>query len=679
MGTIVKNVWYVAGWSSELSNGPVGRRICDTPVALYRGADGIAAALEDRCCHRGLPLSLGRVKGNDLQCGYHGLRFAPDGRCVHIPGQDDIPANAVVQSFPLVEQDELLWIWMGDPALADPTRIVRHVHHNDPNWLWRSGHFHYETNFQLIYDNLLDLTHVGYIHPNTIGGNEEEHSRGLMEIERGEGRVRGIRWMRNSHPPAAYTAIVPFSGLIDRCQVMSFDPGVVRLDIVAKDAGTLQGPDDYTGYRSHSFHAVTPASETSTHYFFSVGVPRDLNRPELLDRKFEIAEVTFEEDRVALEAQQKSLDNAPDRPLVDIRSDALGLAARRIWDGLRQSETSPAPAADPRPAALGMSAKVDAPKFIEVVVRRKWHETERVIALDLVDPDGHALPPFEPGAHIAVKLHDGLERHYSLISSPTDLSFYRIAVLREAASRGGSAALHDSVAEGERLTISAPRNHFALHDEDHFHLLVAGGIGVTPLLCMAEHLTAIGRPFLLHYCSRSADHTPFRETLSQGALSANVRFHFDDEGPEQHFDPDAVIAAAPPGAHLYVCGPEGFMNWVLEAARRQGWGSERTHREHFSISTVAEGDNSSFTVQIASTGQTVSVGADDTIVSALAREGIEIPVSCEQGVCGTCLVRVLAGVPDHRDLILSDAEHAANDQLTACCSRALTAELTLDL
>lgn len=342
---LLRNVWYVGAWSHEVQDKPVARRILGRPVVFFRGADGAVGALEDRCCHRAAPLSLGRVQGNTLQCGYHGLCFDAQGACVRVPGQDMIPPAARVQSFLVLEQDAVVWIWMGDADKADRSTVPRFPRHTDSAWRWRGAHFSYTADHLLLYDNLLDLTHVGYVHPHTIGGDEEEHSAAPLKVERSEHWAKGTRWMRDVDPPVAYTAVRPFKGRIDRCQVIRFQPGLVTISIVAKDAGTLRHEEDVEdAYESYGFHAVTPESEGSAHYFWSVGISASLAEKDaaLLDRKHEFARVTFEEDRAVLEAQYRNMIEFPDRPVVAIRSDALSMAARRIWADLAKQETVPA-------------------------------------------------------------------------------------------------------------------------------------------------------------------------------------------------------------------------------------------------------------------------------------------------------------------------------------------------
>lgn len=340
----IRNLWYVAAWATELEMGqPLARRLLDEPIVLYRTESGQAAALEDRCCHRGYPLARGRVVGEHLQCSYHGLCFDTQGACVKVPGQNTVPAAARVRSFPVLEVDGLVWIWMGEEELADPATVIRFPFHTDPAWSWKSDHFSYRANYLMLYDNLLDLTHVGYVHQQTIGGNEDEHSAAQLEIKREPGGVTGVRWMRDSIPPNAYQELKPFRGKIDRWQVLQFRPGAVLLTAAAKDAGTAKDEHDLNdAYRSHSFHGVTPETRDSCHYFWSVGVPASFDRPGLLERKYELSRLTFEEDRGVLEEQYARVLEDPGRPFVDIKSDALSLGARRVWNQLLQQEISAA-------------------------------------------------------------------------------------------------------------------------------------------------------------------------------------------------------------------------------------------------------------------------------------------------------------------------------------------------
>lgn len=315
--------------------------------------------------------------------------------------------------------------------------------------------------------------------------------------------------------------------------------------------------------------------------------------------------------------------------------------------------------------------------LIEVRVARKQVEAEGICSLELASLSGDALPPFAAGAHIDVHV-GGLVRQYSLCNHPLERHRYQIAVLREPNSRGGSSAIHDQVQAGQTLRIGAPRNLFALAAAAPHSLLLAAGVGITPILCMAERLAHAGQAFDMHYCARSRARMAFRQRIESSAFAAAVQFHVDDEAPARTFDLRAALAAAPVGTELYACGPPGFLAHVLDTARAQGWPEQRLHYEFFAAapSAVPAG---AFELCIASSGQRLLVAPGESVIATLARAGIEVPMSCGQGVCGTCLTRVLAGVPDHRDMFLTADEQARNDQFTPCCSRALSASLTLDL
>jgi len=316
---------------------------------------------------------------------------------------------------------------------------------------------------------------------------------------------------------------------------------------------------------------------------------------------------------------------------------------------------------------------------LTVRVVRKTAEATDIATFELVDAQGDALPPFSAGAHIDVHLPNGLVRQYSLCNDSAETHRYLIGVLRDPASRGGSQALHDLVNEGDILQISAPKNHFPLAHEARRSLLLAGGIGITPILCMAERLAISGAEFDLHYCTRSPARTAFRSRIQGSAFTSRVHFHFDDGDAAQKLDIAATLGKVEDGTHLYVCGPKGFMNAVLDTARAAGWPEAQLHYEFFAADVGPSDSDESFEVKLASSGRVIKVEKDKTIITALAAAGVEIPFSCEQGVCGTCLTRVLEGVPDHKDNYLTPEEQAANDQLLPCCSRAKSPMLVLDL
>jgi vanillate O-demethylase ferredoxin subunit len=316
--------------------------------------------------------------------------------------------------------------------------------------------------------------------------------------------------------------------------------------------------------------------------------------------------------------------------------------------------------------------------MIKVRVASRAQAAEDIVRLDLVCPEGHDLPAFDAGAHVDLFLGNGLTRQYSLCNDPADRGRYRIAVLREPASRGGSTYVHQVLTEGALLEISAPRNLFALDETARDHLLFAGGVGVTPILAMARRLHALGSSFVFHYCARDRSRAAFLDELAAAPFANALRLSFDAE-PVTRLDLDVALADPAPGRRLYVCGPGGFMAHVIDGALARGWSLDQIRKEHFAAAPTPEGADRPFELVIASSGQVVPVAANQTAAQALEEAGVFVPLSCEQGVCGTCLTGVTDGEPDHRDAFQTDDERAANDQFTPCCSRARTPRLVLDL
>lgn len=314
-----------------------------------------------------------------------------------------------------------------------------------------------------------------------------------------------------------------------------------------------------------------------------------------------------------------------------------------------------------------------------VRVARKALEATDIGSFELVAADGGALPAFSAGSHVDVLLPNGMTRQYSLCNDPAETHRYLIAVLRDPVSRGGSRAMHELVQEGQVLEISVPKNHFALVHKAGRSLLLAGGIGVTPILSMAERLAATGAEFEMHYSSRSRARTVFFDRINASVFASRVRFHFDDGEVGQKLDLAVLLQAPQIGVHVYVCGPKGFIEAVLSTARAMGWPQSQLHCEFFGAEVAASASDASFQVKLASSGRVITVHKDQTVVQALSAAGVEVQTACEQGVCGTCLTRVLDGVPHHKDQYLTPQETAANDQFTPCCSRSKTPLLVLDL
>ena len=314
-----------------------------------------------------------------------------------------------------------------------------------------------------------------------------------------------------------------------------------------------------------------------------------------------------------------------------------------------------------------------------VTVAAKRTEAEDIVSFELSSATGDALPPFSAGSHIDVRLDAAsLVRQYSLCNDPAESHRYEIAVLRDPNSRGGSAAMHDLISVGQQIEISTPRNHFPLVSAQET-VLLAGGIGITPLLCMAERLSKIGAAFALHYCTRSRSRTAFLERIASSPFADRVSFYHDDAAADQRFEVASAIGKPRAGCHIYVCGPTGFIDHVLRTAKALGWPDSSLHKEYFGAADASTAGDRAFQVQLASSGDILDVPGDKTVAEILVAYGVALPLSCQQGVCGTCITRVLAGEIDHRDLFFTDAEHAGQDQFMPCCSRAHSDLLVLDL
>ncbi|OWY26724.1 PDR/VanB family oxidoreductase [Herbaspirillum robiniae] len=319
---------------------------------------------------------------------------------------------------------------------------------------------------------------------------------------------------------------------------------------------------------------------------------------------------------------------------------------------------------------------------MKLIVDKLIDETGDIRSFRLVRADGAALPGYEPGAHIDVTGPTGVTRQYSLCGPPDDACGYTIAVKKEAASRGGSSALHEAVTEGMELEIGAPRNLFALHADAPEHVLFGAGIGVTPLLSMAYKLWAGQSKFTLHYFVRAREHAAFADLLDAAPFAAHVRFHYAVQPSDMAHYLNACLDAAASDAHVYTCGPAPFMDAVVQCAARNR-AEDAIHLEHFQAApastSAASGGDGAFEVKLASSGKVVRIPVGIPIVDILAQEGIAIDTSCREGICGTCVVPLLEGEPDHRDNCLSKKEKAANDQICTCVSRAKSGLLVLDL
>ncbi len=319
---------------------------------------------------------------------------------------------------------------------------------------------------------------------------------------------------------------------------------------------------------------------------------------------------------------------------------------------------------------------MSADAWLDVTVKEVDRKAGDTVALQLVATGGKSLPPFDAGAHVDVKIAPGLTRQYSLCGDPANSSSYRLGILRDENSRGGSAAMNERVFAGDQLSISAPKNHFPLEEAPH-SILVGGGIGVTPLIAMAHHLHSKGQSFDLHYCVSNADKAAFLTELESCAFADSVKIFFSRTDERPTFVPSEQFGDPSEGAHIYTCGPTGFMDFVFDEAKALGYSADALHKEDFGAEVDLTGG--SFTVVAQESGVTVTVAEGQRIVEALTDAGIDIEVSCEEGVCGTCLCDVVEGEPDHRDSFLTDEERDSNEMIMVCCSRSKSPKLVLDI
>lgn len=313
-----------------------------------------------------------------------------------------------------------------------------------------------------------------------------------------------------------------------------------------------------------------------------------------------------------------------------------------------------------------------------VLVARIAREAENILSFEFRDPDGRDLPPFTAGAHVEVQIGEGMIRSYSLCNDPAERHRYVVAVLKEEGGRGGSRAMHEMVGEGDLLPISAPRNHFPLAGrEARRHLLLAGGIGVTPMVAMIAELEARGAPWSMHYCTRSPERTAFLAHLRPYIEAGKVFVHHDGGDPAKGLDLEATLSGFDVGTHLYYCGPPGFM--AACARYLEPWPPHAVHREFFASPGDRAGSegNEPFRVKLKSTGEILDVPADRSIADVLRGTGCPVETDCEDGYCGTCVTRYLAGTPEHRDTVLSEKERKS--YVMVCCARARSGVLELDL
>lgn len=341
----IRNIWYVAGWDKEVTvEGLFSRTIIGTPVLMYRKGDGSVVAMEDRCCHRGAPLSCGKREGDDVRCGYHGLKFDASGQCIEAPAQPRMPPQAKVRTFPVVERHRWVWIWMGDADKADPALIPDTPWLDAPDWRSLDGYIHYDVNYLLICDNLLDFSHLPFVHPTTLGGGSD-YAATKPKVERIDNGVRITRWTLNTEPPPFAKAIRDWSGTVDRWNIYNFTiPAILLMDSGMAPAGT--GATDGKRVEAMEFRgcqAITPETENSTHYFFAHPHNFAIDKPEVTASIHQSVVRAFEEDRAIIMAQQKNLALDPEFKMQPFAVDAAlsqfrWAVGKRLEEEAKQSD-----------------------------------------------------------------------------------------------------------------------------------------------------------------------------------------------------------------------------------------------------------------------------------------------------------------------------------------------------
>jgi phenylpropionate dioxygenase-like ring-hydroxylating dioxygenase large terminal subunit len=336
----IKNCWYVAAWTHEISQRQLlGRVIAGTPVVLWRDEGGQVIAFEDRCCHRGAPLSAGRLEGNAVRCMYHGLLFDRSGKCIEIPSQNHIPSAACVRSFAVVERFKWIWIWLGDPQQADVSQIPDTHYLNDPTWRGTPGYLHYETNYLLIADNLLDFSHLAFVHEKTLGGSAK-YAQIRPKVTRIPRGIRVERWLIDDEPAPFLRNLKSWTGNVDRWNIYDFVvPGVLLMDSGSAPTGAGAQQGNRSGAAEFfGCQAITPETDKTSHYFFQQSHNFGLDDPSVTENLRLSVLAGFKEDQDMITAQQRVLDLDPEFRMLGMRMDVALSTFRGIVDEMLAGE-----------------------------------------------------------------------------------------------------------------------------------------------------------------------------------------------------------------------------------------------------------------------------------------------------------------------------------------------------
>ena len=335
----LRNRWYVAAWDKEVGNKPLARTIMNEPIVFFRDEFGKPVALEDSCAHRYMALSLGKVLNGVIQCPYHGLEYDKTGKCILIPGQTKVPPGSFIRSYPVLEKWRWIWIWMGNPNEADETLIPDFHWNDDPEWVAVGDYFYVRGNYRLLIDNLMDLTHVAYVHSNTLG--TENVADFPVKVKRDACKVHVERWVLNEPAPPMFETIGEFNGPVDRWQLIHYLPPshfVIDVGCATANTGALSG-DRRKGITMFSNHTLTPENESAKHYFWHHERNFRRNESQLTETLANATKTAFGEDVSIIEMQQNRMDRARHKkPIIDINADAGVLQGRKLLDELIAAE-----------------------------------------------------------------------------------------------------------------------------------------------------------------------------------------------------------------------------------------------------------------------------------------------------------------------------------------------------
>ena len=598
------------------------RHVCQAQLlgrelAVWRADDDYVNVWENRCLHRGVRLSIGSNDGTELRCQYHGWRYANrSAGCTYIPAHPaDAPARTICnRTFPSVERYGL--VWSGEDPLGDPP-TVDVLEAGTPFGL-RNLPVH--ASAELAVRHLRDyrfLPSASLGAPSAAAAGTEQSAESETATESAEGAAQSAE--------SAESVEMTVDWADDYSVGLTARDGGVQSTVVF-----FVQPVDSGRCVIRGVLAAAP--------------PDDDQLAVLRHHATELNALV-----AAVEAEATSLPEP--EPMVPMLQQVP----------LHLAEVPAAPSG--RQAAL------------RVQVARKWSAAAGVAAFELAPIEG-VLPTFQPGAHIDVHLPNGLVRQYSITNGPGESACYRIGVKLEPDSSGGSSCLHETVREGDVLAISEPRNNFPLRRDANRTILLAGGIGITPLLSMAQALDRMSLPFELHCFVQSAEHIAFGGVVD--GLGASVVRHLGLSPDETVAEIRRLVAAYETFSHLYVCGPGPMLEAVRREAAATGWPDEAVHFEYFKNTNEID-DSSTFEVALARSALTLTVPSGTTILEVLREHGVLLPSSCEQGACGTCVADVLEGDPDHQDVYLNDSDRRAGDRIMTCVSRSRSDRLVLDL